>query len=151
MTALDKNLPTITIASIKNVFELHLYQTLLLGISRTFYAFEMLHKFKYMFFKTPSELTNYPSFTYMETDKMTRAQPYRESVANSRFMLRDGVQVQCSNDEMTPIPDIDSDMSLGHTAQRLQPIAESKKKPRVGFPFLFSTAPGASLQSGTCY
>lgn len=37
------------------MFELHLYQTLSLGISRIVYAFEMLHKFKYVGFKTPSE------------------------------------------------------------------------------------------------
>lgn len=56
-----------------------------------------------------------------------------------------------SSHEMTLISDIELDMSLGHTARRLQPIAESKEKPKVGFPFMFSRVPGTSLQPETCY
>lgn len=50
------------------MFELHLYQTLSLGISRMFYAFERLHKIKYMFFQNSTRIqTNYPCFTYMNS------------------------------------------------------------------------------------
>lgn len=81
---------------------------------------------------------------------MTCPQPCYELVANQGFILRACVQVQCSNREMTPIPDVDSDMPYGHTTQTTTNSREQKKTNRVGFPFFTFYSP-RGLQSETCY